>query len=103
MSVSDFRVYVREFRRLCILRVLAAAPGYEANDALLASAVEGMGVRGSTDQLRADIAWLDEQGLLGSETMGALLVVKVTARGVDVAQGLAVVPGVAKPRPGDEP
>ena len=42
----------------------------------------------------------DEQGLVILQRPRAGWIVTLTSRGSDVAEGLANVPGVAKPRPG---
>ncbi|MFM2329919.1 MAG: hypothetical protein RLZZ494_2022, partial [Pseudomonadota bacterium] len=41
------------------------------------------------------------QGLVTSEDVAGLVVVTMTARGQEVAQGVATVPGVARPRAGE--
>lgn len=103
MSLGDFAAFQCEHRRLTILRFLAAAPGYEGNDALLAQALESVGLGASADQVAGDLAWLEEQRLIHTEKLGAVTVAQVSVRGVDVAHGRAVVPGVARPRPGEHP
>jgi hypothetical protein len=53
----------------------------------------------SLDQVRTDLAWLAEQGLVSSRTTADVTIATLTARGVDVATGRAVQPGVKKPMP----
>ncbi|MCA3519733.1 MAG: ArsR family transcriptional regulator [Rhodobacter sp.] len=94
--------HLAEDRRLAILRVLDAAPGYAANESLLHAAIERVGHIVGRDLLRSDLAWLAEVGLLRlSVIAGTLSVATITGRGQDVAQGRAVVPGVKRPRAGD--
>ena len=50
--------------------------------------------------MNADVAWLEEQGLVSREDLGGIIVVKITQRGLDVAEGRAIVPGVKRPGPG---
>ena len=50
--------------------------------------------------MNADAAWLEEQGLVSCEDLGGIIVVKITQRGLDVAEGRAVIPGVKRPGPG---
>jgi len=50
--------------------------------------------------LRADLAWLAEQGLVTIEEVATVMIATVTRRGGDVAFGRAVVPGVRRPEPG---
>ena len=98
MSFAD---HLAEDRRLRILRLLAEAPGYEANQVLLSNALSMFGHMVSADVVATDCAWLAEQGLVERQTMSGIEIVRITARGVDVAMGRAVVPGVQRPRPGE--
>ena len=54
----------------------------------------------SKDQLHTDLAWLEEQGLVICQQPRAGWIVTSTSRGVDVAEGRARVPGIARPQPG---
>lgn len=96
MSLAEIQA---EHRRLSILRLLTDAPGYAANESILDQALDGVGLPASRDQVRADLAWLAEQGLATTEAVGELTVARVTLRGIDVARGDAVVPGVKRPSP----
>lgn len=91
---------MQEDRRLVLLRVLAEAPGYAANDSLLHGALEQFGHVVSRDVVRSELSWLCEQGLLVIDEVATVFVVQITMRGIDVATGRAVVPGVKKPGPG---
>jgi Fe2+ or Zn2+ uptake regulation protein len=90
---------VAEDRRLSVLLLLEASPGGVGNEALLHVALPDFGHTPSLDQVRGDLAWLAEQGLVTTRDTHGLLVAGITGRGQDVAQGRAVVPGVKKPRP----
>lgn len=96
MSYEDI---VTADRRLAILQSLAAASDYTANEVVLGEQLGALGHRVSRDRLRADLAWLEEQGLLVAQQPGGVWVVTLSARGYDVAGGTARVPGVARPRP----
>jgi hypothetical protein len=96
----NFHKHLTEDRRLVLLRLLADAPGYAANESILLEAVESFGHRPSRDALRADLAWLAEQGLVTIEEVATVMIATVTRRGGDVAFGRAVVPGVRRPEPG---
>jgi Fe2+ or Zn2+ uptake regulation protein len=87
-------------RRLAILLLLAASPAGAGNEALLHAALPDFGHSPSADQIRSDLAWLAEQGLITSRETHGLMVATLTGRGQDVAEGRAVVPGVKKPRLG---
>ena len=98
MSYLD---HYMEHVRLAVLRVLVEAPGYAGNDSVLASAVGALGLTVTRDQLRTQIAWLEEQHLITTmRPTPSLIVATITERGCDVAKGVAVIPGVQRPSPG---
>ncbi|PTS73812.1 hypothetical protein DBR17_17835 [Sphingomonas sp. HMWF008] len=98
MSYFDYHM---EHVRLAVLRVLTEAPGYAGNDSVLASAIGALGLTVTRDQLRTQIAWLEEQNLITTvRPTPSLIVAKITERGCDVAKGVAVIPGVQRPSPG---
>lgn len=98
--MSYFDNTFRPHLRLAILQLLEAQPGYQANDSILVEAAAGLGLRATRDQVRGEIAWLAEQGLLEREELaGRLVLVSATERGCDVAKGLALAPGVKRPGP----
>ena len=97
MSYQDF---VTEDRRLALLRYLASDADYAMNDSIMQRSLERIGHGVSRDVVKGDFAWLAEQGLVSVEVvMGKIHVAKINARGVDVACGRAVVPGVSRPGP----
>jgi Fe2+ or Zn2+ uptake regulation protein len=87
--------------RLTLLRLLAEQAGYQANSSILTTAADhSAGFTVSRDQVRTELAWLSEQGLVSTRSiLDGLMVAKLTERGADVAAGRAVVPGVQKPGP----
>jgi hypothetical protein len=92
--------YVSENRRCCILRLLEAQSEYSANESVLQMALQQFGFSESRDKVRTDLHWLAEQELLETHIVGEHIVVaKLTTRGVDVAKGRTVVPGVQRPNP----
>lgn len=86
-------------RRLAILELLSQAPGYEAGQSIIYQALPDYGLAASSDQIAGDLAWLGEQGLVGLADAGGLKIARITRRGLDVAVGCAVVPGVQRPGP----
>lgn len=96
----SFQTAITEDRRLSLLLVLVETPGYSANAFLLRDAVGSVfGHAASVDQVRGDLAWLAEQGLVTAKTTGDVTMATLTSRGADVAGGRATVPGVKKPMP----
>lgn len=98
--MTSFAERWRADRRLVLLRLLSEQHGYRANSSNLHTALYALGVTASRDDVRTDLAWLAEQGLLRTESpVDGLDVATLTARGHDVVLGLAVVPGVSRPSP----
>ena len=73
--------------------------GYSLNESILQSVLEMYGHSVTRDQVRTQMRWLEEQGLLTIEDIAGTLVGQLTGRGVDVADGRARVDGVKRPRP----
>lgn len=96
----SYAAAITEDRRLSILLLLDASPGGVANEALLQAALAEFGHNPSADQVLADLAWLRDVQVLTTSQLSALTLATITQRGVDVAHGRAVVPGIKKPRPG---
>lgn len=86
-----------EHLRLSILRLLEGAPAYRANSSIIHGEVNRFGLAASRDQVKTELSWLAEQALVRAETVGDMVVAELTDRGVDVATGRAVVPGVQRP------
>lgn len=95
--MNNFAVFLAEDRRLVILRVLAELPGYRTNSFLLTTLLGKFGHEPSADQVKTDLAWLQEQGLVSVEVVESVHIATLTTRGADVAAGRAVVPGVKRP------
>lgn len=97
----SFQNLLAEDRRLAILRLLAADAAYAINESVMQAALDPLGHRVGRDVVRGEFAWLKEQGLVEVEQVtDAVHVARLTSRGLDVAEGRAVVPGVKRPRPG---
>lgn len=100
MTTKTFAERLREDRRLVLLRLLSETAGYRCNHSILHSGLHGIGIVSSRDDVFTDLHWLGEQGLVRlSEHVPGVLVAELTARGHDVVQGFANVPGVSKPSP----
>lgn len=93
----NFDAFNRTHRRLSILRILAGAAGYRSNEAILTGMVNGFGIPSTRDQVRTEIAWLDEGGFVTTEDIAGLMIATATTRGVEIAQGLATHPDIARP------
>ncbi len=89
----------QQARRLAILQLLQQDPDYSINDNLLQQLLAAQGHGVSIAVVRADLAWLEELGLLSTNALPGCTVAVLRGCGVDVASGVAVVPGIARPRP----
>lgn len=94
---TPFAAFLAEDRRLVILRVLAELPAYRTNSYLLQTLLRQWGHEPSADQVKGDLAWLQEQQLVTVEVVESVHIATLTARGADVAAGRATVPGVKRP------
>lgn len=94
-----FAAALTEDRRLVILRVLHEMPAYQSNSSILYTLIANWGHNPTRDQLKTDLRWLNEVGLVVTRDLsdGAVLLANLTERGQDVATGRAIVPGVKRP------
>lgn len=97
--MSPLTKLVTEDRRLAILHILEESAEYRSNLFLIQRMLHVLGHPVSQDAINTDLAWLAEQGLLELETVGGVVIPQLLSRGLDVANGRAVVPGVARPMP----
>lgn len=88
-----------EARRLAILQLLQRDPDYSINDSLLQQLLQAQGHGVPIAVVRADLAWLEQLGLLSTNELPGCTVALLRGEGVDVAAGVSVVPGIARPRP----
>lgn len=95
--MSNYAQVLTEDRRLVILRVLSELNAYKANSSVIAALLERWGHTPSRDQIKTDLRWLQEQGLLGIEEIETVLLATLTERGMDVAKGRVIQPGVKRP------
>lgn len=95
--MNKYADFLREDQRLVILRILADMPSYTANSSVLCAALGRVGHNPTRDQVKTELRWLEEQGLVTIESAFDLLIARITERGTDVAAARTVVPGVKKP------
>jgi len=101
VSNANFYEFTMGHARLAVLRALTEAARHSANDSVLLMLMESLGLPVTRDQLRTQLAWLEEQGLIRVQRpTDALVVAVLRERGADVAVGRATVPGVQRPSPG---
>lgn len=98
--MSKLADLMTEERRLQLLCLLAESTAYTASVDVLHMVLGTMGLGVSHDRLGTELEWLAEQELVHLNRIGAVATAEVSVRGLDVARGLAKVPGVARPKPG---
>lgn len=100
MSDTNFYDFTMGHARLAVLRALTGAATHAANDSVLMMEMDRLGLPLTRDQLRTQLGWLEEQGLLKlARPTETLVVVTLRERGADVALGRAHVDGIARPSP----
>lgn len=95
--MAKYAQYLREDQRLVTLRILKEMPGYRSNSSMLYTILSEYGHTPSRDQVKSELVWLEEQGLVELDDVGGVIVVKINQRGCDVAEGRITVPGVKRP------
>ena len=85
-------------QRRTILEALAQDSGYTHNTAILQMVLDEVGHNLSSAVIQSHCHYLAEQGLIDL-TDDTTPVAKLTARGLDVADGRATATGIARRRP----
>jgi hypothetical protein len=94
----NFAEHLTADRRLVLLRMLAEQIAYKANSTVLTHRIDQLGHAMSRDQVKTQLYWLAEQDLVSlDEPVPGVLVATLTARGMEVAKGYVVAPGVSRP------
>lgn len=94
----NFETKLKEEMRLVVLRLLNELPSYRGNSSTLHSGLDRWGLSFSRDQVKTELYWLKDQGCLSIEMEDpAVIVVKLTERGQDVAENRARVHGIKRP------
>ncbi len=85
--------------RLAILQACEAMPARALHEYVLLERIAALGLGTTTDTLHIELAWLrNEARLLTLDEVAFATVARLTPRGVEVALGRAICPGVARPR-----
>lgn len=90
---SDYKREQTELCRRLILDALAAVPGYAITHTVLRGLLADR--RFSAAEVNADLAWLEERGLIRNRMLGdSMPEAVITTMGEDVAAGRGIVEGV---------
>ena len=90
---------IAEDQRLRVVQVLAEDPKYSHNADVLRACLAALGHDARIDEVVEVAQWLAAAGLVSVVSEGPPLVVRLTARGLDLARRKTVVQGVALPMP----
>ena len=93
--MSSLAVVLQEDRRGLILCTLDEASGFRLSDVSIRTILDNFGHRVSTDQVRGDLHWLAEQGLVRVEKVETHWLAELLNAGQEVARGVSH-PGVRK-------
>lgn len=96
--MTDYGDTLRKHRRLAILRHLEGLPEYTSNAAILQDVLGGLGLPTTRDQVRTELTWLAEQGMVRTQGEDFVVVI-ATARGAEIARGVATHPDIQRPSP----
>lgn len=85
--------------RLAILQTLEAMPARALHEYVLLERIATLGLGTTTDTLHIELAWLAQDArLVTLDDVAGALIPRLTARGIEVATGRALCPGVARLR-----
>lgn len=97
MSDSYRQTWLRDLR-LCLLKILASAPGHSANTSVLQQVAESFGFRVTRPQVNTELGELEGLGGVKVEQLqGDLHVAELTQRGLDHVERRIVLDGVKRP------
>ncbi len=97
--MNKYKDLVAQDRRLVLLQALAQSPDYALRETVLVRLLAGERLAIGTDDLRGELRWLADRGLVDVEFHDDVQAARITVRGIDVATGLLLADGIARPRP----
>lgn len=100
--MSGFKAKLRADVRRTILQLLAGDLGYSHNHEVLRNAIDhAEAVTLTETEIKDHLAWLEDAGLITTETNAHYVIATIAPKGLKVAEGKEVVEGVSRPRPED--
>lgn len=95
--MADIGDLNRRYLRLTILRLLHDAAGYTMNESLLHGYLQRLFFKVTRAQVRTELAWLHQQGLVHVTEELGLMGGELTQDGIDIATGNGTHPDVQRP------
>lgn len=97
---NEWTEHLAEDRRLVVLRLLEEQAGYTVGESVLQVMLERFGHLIDRATLRGDLHWLSDAACVEVEIVsGRAWIVRLTARGAEVAAGRLRVVGIKRPSP----
>lgn len=87
----------RAHLRIALLRALNDDPGKVGNESLLMDLVNAVHISASREQVRVELVWLNEQGLIVATVARGSVMAQLTEEGIAVAEGRRTWEGVKRP------
>lgn len=88
--------------RLQILWILWKSQGYTNNQVLIKKGLaSSRGVVATTEQIRTEMAWLDNIGAVVLQDVDGVFVATLSDHGEEHLQGARAIPDIRRPRPGE--
>lgn len=100
MKLEDMGSVWVQHLRLALLRALASPDecrGGKGHESLLTDLVNGVHIAADREQVRAELLWLHEKGLVAVDAVQGAVVATITPDGAEVAAGRKVFAGVKQP------
>lgn len=95
----EYKQLMESERRLVLLQGLLQAPDYALRETVLIRLLEGQRLAIGRDDLRLELRWLSDIGLVDIDYFGDVQAARITPRGIDVASGRTLIDGIARPQP----
>lgn len=96
-EIPDIERTKQQHRALAILRFLTREQGSISNELIISARLDAIGLVSTREQLTDCLNQLEANGLTAQSAVEKLVVVTLTIKGEEVAQGRSEIEGVIKP------
>lgn len=96
-NCPDFEQTKQQHRALAVLRFLHRQPGSMSNDRVISAYLDSIGLISPSEELVGCLDRLEANGLAAQRNVEKLIVVELSAKGEEVAQGRCAAEGVLRP------
>lgn len=92
----DYADTLRRARRRVILEILADTPDGQSGELFIEPVLNSRRIRSDRDQVRTELAWLRDQGLVDIEDVAGDMYATILAGGRAIAEAKRVHPDIEK-------